>query len=346
MQNIFSEKTGKKVAIIFFACLLFYSPYFFTENVGEWDSYYYLNLFSIKPEAFLLVKLLTFCLFFASALFIALLGSVFVKDGWLAGVFSLAAPVFVQQFWRFENDLLALPLIFASIWLFFSGKKIFSISLLCFAFIFWQASALLLIPFSFSFTPLLFASIPLIFFIIFRQLGSFLPNFNVIENMPFLALFLCFFSLFGLGSMPKKLRVSALFFFVLALANAKWVILLIPFLAVGLTRFWREGGANSKSVAAAALIVSLLISFALLPVFPPTVEQVSAIKLAVDQAQGQTIYNDWTYGTAIEYYGGTPLAKYGGKQPDLNCFNCIVLSPQEFDCKCLNCPSRLPVWKC
>lgn len=336
----------KEVVIIFFACFLFYLPYFFLPCVGEWDSYYYLNLFSIKESAFPMVKLFTFCLFFASALFIALLGNVFIKDGWIAGVFCLAAPAFLQEFMRFENDIFALPFLFAAIWLFYSGKKTWGLCLLCFAFIFWQASTILLIPFSFSFLPLLFASIPLTAYILWDKLGNFLPNLAVAENMPFLALFLCFFSLFGLGSMPKKLRLATVFFFVLAIANAKWVIFLVPFLAVGLAKMWREGSPNAKAAAIAALIVSFLICLMATPVFPPTTEQVSAIKIAISEAKGEIIHNDWTFGTAIEYYGGQALAKSGGKQPDLNCSNCIILSTQQFACKCLNCPSTLPVWKC
>ena len=339
--------TREQAVFLFFVCLLFYLPYLLTGYVGEWDSYYYLSLFGIPTDLFYLVKLVTFVLFFVSVLFIALLGGVFFKEGWLAGVFCLASPGFIQLFWRFENDVFAFPFVFCSMWLFFSGKKFLSIVSLAVGFFFWQGSALLLIPYSILFWPLLFASIPLIVVIYFQYLENFLPNLGVVENFPFLAVFLCFFSLFGLAAIPRKLKVATFFFFVVALANAKWSVFLFPLLGVGLAGVWSSRGQFFRNVAFMAVVVSFLISLVLVFVFPPTFVQVEAIRFAIEDSNGELIYNDWTVGHVVEYYGGRALARSGGLQPDLNCSDCVVLTVQDSNCDCVNsCELPLSVFRC
>jgi hypothetical protein len=70
--------------------------------------------------------------------------------------------------------------------------------------------------------------------------------------------------------------------------------------------------------------------------YSPTDSEITQVKLAVQEANGEIIYNDWGFGHVINYFGGKALAKAGGKQPDLNCTGCVVLTNSEINCEKLN----------
>lgn len=342
--------TKKQLAALFFFCLFAYTPYLLKPEVGGFDSYYYLSALSIPENGFLWVKATVFCCLFASTVFVALLGQVFwPKNGWLAGIFVFASPVWLMEFWKFETEQFAYPILFLAVLLWFKNKRFAALACLIPAFLLWNGSILYVFAFSLYWAALLVPA-ALILALFYKKIPNLLPNLSVQENFPIVGAVYQFFALAGLFFMPKALLKAGAFFLIMAGLNGKFAVHVAPFLAVGLVGAWNHKNPTFKSLAPAACIVGIMLSSALVLAYPPIGEQASAARLAVQESGGETVHNNWTYGHLIEYYGGKALARAGGKQPDLNCVNCIVMPRRDYnmrwDCNCLNCPSRQPVFRC
>ena len=338
----------KQLAALFLICLIAFIPYFLTPTIGGFDSYYYLNALSIPQSAFLWVKVAVFLSMFASVVFIAWLGQAINPKYWTAGIFVFASPIFLMEFLKFENDQFAYPFLFLSLALFFRNKKIEALIALVPAFILWQGSALYIIAYSLTWLPLLLPAIPLAFYIAVARTGNFMPNLAVQENFPMIGILYHMFALAGIYYLPKKMAKPFIFLFLLAFLNAKYSIHIVPFLAVGLAiMFEKEKNMTLKSLVIAGTVMSLVFMAMLIQVYPPVPQQVEAVQFAVEEADSSLVYNDWSWGHVIEYYGGEPLARSGGAQPDLNCTNCVVLSSRDINCSCINgCEYPLTVFKC
>jgi len=334
----------KQLTALFLFCSIAYFPYFLTPTVGGFDSYHYLSALSVPESAFLWVKVATFCALFASTVFIALLGKVFWQNGWLAGIFVFASPIWLMEFWKFENDQLVFPILFAALWLFFKKRHWLALALLIPAAILWKGSALYLIAFGLNWTWLWLAPIPAIA----HWPGGLLPNLKVQENFPVFGALYQAFLLMGIWHIPKKALRPALFFLAIAFINTKFAIHASPLLAVGMVGAFNTKNVSTKAVAIAGPIIILALMTSMVFAYPPTVEEATAVKLAVREANGGKIYNDWSLGHLVEYYGGVPYAKSGGEWPDVNCTGCVKLTRRELEkpCTCINCPARLAVYRC
>ena len=337
----------KQSAALFLFCLAAFSPYFFTPTVAGLDSYHYLFALKVPESAFIGIKAALFLCLFASTYSVALLGKAIEPKLWTAGFFCFGSIVWLMDSWKFETEQFAYPLLFLSLYLFFSNHKWLALIPIAAAAILWQGSALYLIALGLSWRWLLLSIIPIAYFG-WNKLGGLLPNFSVQENMPVFGQLYHAALIFGYSFVPKKLLLTLSFFFLLGLANSKYAIHSVPFLAVGMAKlFWETKNLWVKSFAMAVPILGVLIASMMLVSYPLTGEQASAARLAVQEANGETIYNDWGYGHAIAYFGGVPKARAGGAW-DVNCSDCIRLTELELQppCRCLNCPSRLAVYKC
>lgn len=350
----------RKLFLLFAISFVFFFPYFLRQFLVEPDSYYFLQPNQLQNEAtgaifvsFLIngnifyAKTLLFCCLFASVAIIAFLGSQFnEKNGWKAGLFVFLSPIFLLEFLKFESEAIAYPLLFLSLLFFFKeGKKnkFFSLFLVFFAFFFWKGALIYFIPMIFSF---FFAVLPLFFalflekFDALKHLGNFLPN-PAVQESAFLGSGVTFhwaLLLGGLGYFDKKMLKTApflLFFGAIAFLNAKFAIHLAPLLAIALPNALKAKRIEPFLYGLLFAII-LLTPFAILTIYEPTQTQIEQVQLAVKEAKGEMIYNSWTYGHLIEYFGGKALAKAGGLQPDLNCSNCIVLSNEEMPCNKIN----------
>lgn len=334
------------MAALFLICAIAYFPYLLSPMIGGFDSYHYLSALNIPQSSFLLVKVATFLCLFASAVFIGLLGEVFdQKNGWAAGYFAFGSLVFLSEFWKLETEQFAYPILFLSVFLFFKGRKALACLLLIPATLIWNGSILYLFAFTLHWiwlTPFAFTALAFLY----NRVGMILPNQAVQENTPIFGVFYQAFLLFGARYVPKKLLWATGFFLIVAFLNAKYAIHLVPFLSVGVVFLFNEKNISFKALAIAGPAIVILFLALFVPTYPPTVEQASAVKLAIQEVKGEVVYNDWAWGHVIEYYGGRPLAKGGGEQPDLNCSGCVVLTRKEIDCRCLNCPSFLAVYRC
>lgn len=337
----------EQLAALFTASILFYSPYFFTPTLGGFDTYHYLNVLQIPPSHFLLVKVALFLLLFASVASIALLGEAFHRKGWLAGIFALGSPVLLMEFWKLENDQFAFPILFLSLALFFKGNRFIAFLLLIPAGLVWNGSIVFLIAYGLAWVPLLPLAIFALGYAWAYRLQNFLPNMAVQENWPIIGLLYHLLLVLSMSFVPRKTWFFTAFFAVLAFLNGKFAVLLVPFLAVGTFFMFQSKNIEFKTVPLAALCVSFLFTLILVPSFPPIGEQVEAVQLAVQEAKGGTVFNDWTYGHMVEYYGGKPSAKAGPTPFDYNAG--IVLTHEILDtdsCRCINCPSSLAVYRC
>jgi hypothetical protein len=323
----------------------FFVPYFFKTWLIGYDSYYYLRVWDIGSNV-LYAKAMLFFLLCASALSISLLGeAISKKNGWLAGILVFLSPVFLQEFFKLETEAIAFPILFMSLFFFTKeGKlnKIVGAAFVAIASFFWLPSFTWIIPASFLFPLLAFFWIPFIPFGI-NNIGYFLPkavqeSFAPMQGVTF-HWGLLFFGIMALALLWKKkewqkIRPLLPFFVVfsiMAALNGKFGIFLAPLLAVFAVAAWEHFAPSWKRIAAYIMIASVFASgYSILFIHEPTDTQVAAVQEVVQNANKKVICNNWSYGHLIEYFGGHPIAKAGGLQP-----NC------EKDCP--DCPTFFPI---
>lgn len=315
------------------------------------------NIFVAKCALFL-------CLF-GSVAAIALLGGLFApENGWKAGLLVFLSPIFIFEALNFEGEQFSYPFLFLSLYFLFKDgfqNKIIACCLVLFASLFWQGSIIYLAVFPIYFLP---ALIPLFFSFggslqrARAALGNFLPKWGVQESA-FLGSGITFHWGLLLGLLgffeenTRKLLPAAVFFGIIAFLNAKFAVHLTPLLAAGLAvaldrrlslmNQWRDSNVSTAFASFEGVVFGLLVSIVVVSslviipfVYEPTQEQLTQVQLAVAEAKGETIFNDWQYGHFVEYFGGKALAKAGGQQPSLECHTCIVLSDNELNCSRLN----------
>jgi hypothetical protein len=332
----------KQLLFLFLLCFAFFAPYFAKEYMVEPDSYYFL-----APETNIYAaKALLFVCLCVSVAFVSILGYIFnKKDGWLAGIFVFLSPIFLLEYLKFEPETFAYPILFASLVFFFKNgwkNKTIACCLVFSATFIWQGSFLYFIPMVFSFIP---ALLPLGFgfwlikFNPLLVLGNFLPKAGVQESA-FLGSGITFHwallaGFAGLDRKLFKLLPFVVFFSILAFLNAKFAIHIAPLLAVAIPNLLKFD--RFKPLLFGVLVAILCCSpIAVTQFYSPTDSEITQVKLAVQEANGEIIYNDWGFGHVINYFGGKALAKAGGKQPDLNCTGCVVLTNSEINCEKLN----------
>ena len=99
----------------------------------------------------------------------------------------------------------------------------------------------------------------------------------------------------------------------------------------------------------AGAIIAILFMAAMAASLPPTPQQVKTTQLAVAEAKGETICNDWGTGHWISFFNGKPLAAFGGEQLCFGCQDCIILSYRDFNCEIIsdgNTELDLKAYKC
>lgn len=348
--------TAKQVCVLFIFCFAAYFPYFLIPQMVEFDSYYYLNALSIPESGFFAVKAALFCCLFAASISIACLGEAFSpKNGWKSGFLVLLAPLFLLEFLKFETEAFAYPLLFLSLaFLFRQGKKnkIIALGLVSIATAIWTGSAIYfaaLVPY------ILLLALPLAATAIAFPQQLILQARRLLPSQANESAWLCggvsfqgglLLGIYGFfNKKTHKLLPLACFFGGLGVINPKFAIHLSPILAAALV-VGLETFPKIKPLAYGLLIGILAFSpIAITQLYTPTQADIAAIKLAVQEAKGEMIYNDWSTGHAIEYYGGVARNKAGGVSY-LECQDCVVLSKRTVPCDCINCPAQIKVYRC
>lgn len=295
------------------------------------------------PCNFMYLKIILFSGFLLCLLSIALLGELFnKKEGWKAALFTFLSPLLAWEFLKFENDQLAIPLLFLSMYFFFKGsyaqnnnkKYLYQIIAVLIAFLaagFWGGSLFIIIAYGFSsFIGLIF-SVPILFFLGPQLFNSAAPVPGVYESIPFIAIFyilpFTFFLLYGY----RKVFLPQLFFLLfLGFLNAKFIVLSIPLLCICTLNVYSDKIFNKKVKWWPRIKITMVLACIVFAVFfslgiskqHPTTEQWTAIKqgLQISREQGKHFANDWDIGYWVHWLDGNASA-WGGPQ-DIN-FNSL-----------------------
>jgi len=346
--------TPKQFTFVALFCFGFFALTFLNPYPYGSDSFYYLNvvchgapfvpgelpltmaLFSLIPCNMLVIKSLLFLCCLTAVLACSLLGEHFVKDkGWLAGVFVFASFLWLQQFWAFENEAFAFALLFPAAWLFYSGswkKKAVAVFLCVLACGFWLGSVLMLAVFALA---SVFTGIPLGFFAGYYYkiiLANLIPTQNLQETVPGFGLFyqgFLFVSLMFWRILPA-LFVPISFFSLIAFVNMRFACFASFFLAILAAK--QASYAKTKVLRLMPFVgVALCVMFfvGIFASLPPSFQEIEAVRLAVAEAGGSTICNDWTFGHEVRFFGGVPSDFGGGLQTCTGCVDCVML---VFEC--------------
>lgn len=319
-------------------------------------------LFLVLPCDILTLKLLLFVVMLSSVVILAKTGELInEREGWMAGAFVFLAPIFMQVFAKLENDTFAIPFLFLGIywlikadqfeplprWLnvqrFVSKKYVFQIlAILSFliALGFWNGAAFMLLGMVLMEGWILFlALIPLAFYgkFLFDQIT--ISN-KIAENAEVLG----YFGLFILiaGFLTPVLAPLTLFLGIISFLNGKFVILVIPLLALSLLKLINKIPRDKELWIRALFIFAFAMAFAsglLLFSKPlPSPSDWEAVDYALDihNSTGKDIKNDFQLGYLLDYRGYESI-NYGFLDEtwtdDLKGY--VAITQQELECEIL-----------
>lgn len=327
-----------KPYIIFFILLCIpFSVYFLRPDLVANDSYGFLLfactgnnaagvtglpfiVFSVLPCNVLLYKCLLFALTFLSGCFLIKLATLFSKkEGWRACYLVFLAPMFVLDFVKLENDVFGYLFVFASLFFFFKSLMVLdnsrrnffiSILLVFVGSLFWSGAFFLLLGFSFNVWVLLLFSIPAVLIFSSDLIGVVFRDLRVMENAPFQFHYVWLLN-FGILSIlyNKIIAPQAIFFFMLGVISAKFWMLSIPFLVVGLILILEQFRPPTwfkidlHEFLAFISIITLVMASQSIWFAPPQPKHWQAIEYALQEGNGK-INNDWGMGYWVLWKGG------------------------------------------
>lgn len=321
--------------LFFFLLLIPFTVYFLRPDFVGFDTYGFLlltcngnnaagiegvpfYLFSILPCNLLALKVILFGLAFAAGCAIIKLSMLFSeKNGWRASYLIFLSPLLVLEFLHLENDQFAFPLLFVSLYLFFKGLKnadrfasLDCFGLLVIAAFFWQGAIFYLIGYTLNVWAIGIVSIPIIFWFRKTILGVIIRTWQVHEDLPFRFhyIYALFPGVAGVFLNPLLLP-QALFFLTLGTISAKFWILSLPFLVVGMVLIL-EKAENSSKVGQYDLqkVFIVITVFCIIGISqsvwlnPPTINHVQAIEYAIEE-EGKEIGIDWGLGYLAIFHG-------------------------------------------
>lgn len=306
----------------------------------DFDSYYFLNIscdrtvpsekigetvWSFFPCNELILKGLECILFGFCLIILYLIGkeTSTEKASWLPMI-SCFFLFFPSLFFKLENDLLAIPFIFVSLYFlvkWVSSKKnrefVLAIAFASIATTFWLAAGIWLIIVFLSHEKLRYLGIALIL-IFFSNI--YFGNHLDTEDQIMTGLTYCGFLVVGLFGLPKEFRLPVFFASTVAFARLQFAIFLALLLLVGFFFYLiKKNFFDKKEKADALLSVCLMIwlIITLTQFFtPPEPKMLELVKKGVEQANGEDIQNDWFVGHLVEYYGGKASRKAGPPDPE------------------------------
>lgn len=301
--------------------------------------------FDLMPCNLTAFKYLSFFVLLVSSLIVAKTGELFNKQfGWTAGVFVFISIAWVHFHVQIEDDLLAYPVLFLANYFFLkgqlnkdNGRKLFAVVLVVFTgALIWKGALLYLVAYTFFFVTSLVILYASLYYIGFGAMHALLGNDLIQENMNAFLLSTLGPRTLGLGhglgliGLYLFTRRQFLFvpFLIAMLFNAKWAIHLSPFLGIGIMLMvsdlhgfvlrkgivFKEWYAN-KHFKEMFLVLALFSTIALgvgLLFQSPNPSQLEAVQFAVEEAQGEKIDNDWSYGYYIMFFGGDTNTFGGG----------------------------------
>ena len=329
----------KQGVFVFLACVVSYTLFFFKSSAypfNSMDSYFFLNfvhgitssipatpplsmwLFSILPSNILILKLITFAVFFITMLIFCKTAENYSKKlWWLCLVLFLSSIMFMQVFYTLEDDLFAFPFIALSFYFISKHHQhpntkwiIFSILALAVACGFWKFSIYFVFLFLFwtRFNKYyIILSILLLPFITY-WINSFIPSFAVIENTPGIALYGlftgCMFLLF-FKKINKDVRVfmpTIWFATIIMILNTKFLFLAVPVFILVFIQTYEKLSIPLKLIVVLS-IVALFIAGLLTNLSSiPNKHTSELFEVAQANAIGNEINCSWDFGYFYQWY--------------------------------------------
>jgi len=236
--------------------------------------------------------------------------------GWGGAFFAFLNPLWIVEFWKFEDDHLALPLLFMSLKLWRENKKFKALCLVVLATLFWKGAATWVVFYAAQgYVPAILLSIPLLP----PFVKSLIPVAAIHERRWGYALQLWGLGLIGLPTMP----LEGWFWIIAGMLNTKWALFAVPYLAMGLFTSFKRGGMVKKvllvmGVFATVGLVSVVVFEAI-----PTQNDIQAVELSILASTDGKVCGDWDVGYWVDYFGGNGTC-YGG--PGCECWEGSVLT--------------------
>lgn len=352
------------ILIILFSILVtFVRPY-----VAGVDTYYYMNhschgseiekpilstfVFGLIPCNDYIWKLLQIGLFIISIALIGYIGKQFNnKYGYLASLFAFLGISLQYEFLgNLEPQQLALPILFVSLLFLIkyinSDREKFSYILYSFlstiiACMFWDGSYLFFIFYILLFPILLIPSSILIGLnpsFLYTMYSRLVPNFTVYENLPIIAIIYWIFLLVGIPQMIKikgKIKLIFIVLLIVGLFNAKYSILVVPLLSVGVMIYFSDNLNNIKKyakVVSLLFFIPIIFLFSIIGIYHamPNSNIMNDLNIAKQYSiDNNYLYeNDWGLGYFSEYLGYNIKYK-GSNYKDYNYSNSIVITIPE-----------------
>lgn len=318
--------------ILLLICLLAFIPYIQRADLTGADTYYYLSqicsgeleeeespIFLLLPCNIKFLKFILLLSLFLSSFFVAKIGELyFGKKGLLTGIIIFISPNWIAGFFNFENDQLAYPLIFLSLFLYLKGFKeknrlymLSSLAVLAIAGTLWGGAIIYLIGFALLFLPLVLLVIPVVVTYPARFATIFNPSWEIAENLPLIGLGLTTFLLFGLLKPIAELVPFAVLLIIISAMNSKLTILLLPFLALfsfNLIHNLKIKKENMKYIYGVVVFIAFvsMVSFSNAEANDrPNADDWAGINYAIDYSNEHNIriQNHWDFGYWLEYKG-------------------------------------------
>jgi hypothetical protein len=303
------------------------------------DSYYFLNhvlygtemhvtgfvghlLMSIMPQSIIGIKIIMF-LVTLSTLFIAYeCARLYSKKNALVYPISLISFItFSLIFFKFEDDLFALPFLFISLYFiikyqleknkkyFFNKNIILSLAFLFISVMIWKYSVLFILLYlfitNFHYLYILASSVFIIFWHDF--IGVILPNSQISENAPALlglnisgAIIILLIFLYLKKSMIQKNKIGIYVFSILTLLNFKILYVLTPILLINNTKLLNNLSDKGKKGIYFIWFLFLISMVNQIVVNPPSNTDYEVINIA--QSIEKDSFRDVKYSWGIGYF--------------------------------------------
>jgi len=318
------------------SALILFLPYFLRETVYGFDAYFYVNQFSLSTPT---VAVLCFLSFLACGIIFYFIAGKKATPLFLA----LGSPAWLIHFYKFENELLAMPFIMLAIYFYLNKKDFKAIASLIPAGFFFKGSVIYLI----AFIPghLIYAILSALIIIASAPEWNFLlPITEVSESHPLVGIWWWGFLLIPFLLMLSnwlhekkkplgRLQTATFILCVMGVLSARWVPFSVPFLALMLRDWLDRKGAGAYLVV---LVGTIGLFFSMLFVLyggPPTPGDLDLIREAerIAWIEDLPLKNTWPVGYWIESeFPGRSTARAGGNwQQDFN--NSVVVAHSPLD---------------
>ena len=285
-----------------------------------------------------LIKTVLWLLMLSCSVTVAHLGELINKNkGWLAGILIYGSSYFITEFLKFEDDQFAFPILFLALYFFIKGlqqknrsSQATGVGLALLSGLIWNGSILYLFAFATSYWIALLFSIIVCVFVLNILFGSILPGYPVAENNPGgifgLGLILPHLLLLGYYLKQRILLKLILFWTIIVFLNAKFLLHLLPLLAISLMDYLSN---SSKYVRLLVLflVFGLILHTSIgISDLKPNEKHWEAIEIAQEYSNltGKPLMNEFSWGYWMKFKGIKSSSKGGFKQQDFN--GSIVLS--------------------